>query len=188
MSVDFEQNAYDLACEREKAAAEHYDQAKQAYNESIEARQRAESNLSEGKRILNRFLEKEEKYRADFSLLLPPGEEALMRYVANYDVKEAISHLQKILDVVEAYCNSPMALNQIHGSYSYDMPDNYDKPSEKEKKFRREKAMDNTAEQMRKDRPSKMPNPDTISRCKVCGRPFAICRCKPSELPDVNPK
>jgi hypothetical protein len=188
MSVDYEQDAYDLACEQEKAAAEQYALAEQAYNESIEALQRAKSNLSEGKRLLNRFLAKEDKYRADFSPLLPPGEEALMRYVANYDVKEAISHLQKILDVVEAYCNSPMALNQIHGSYFYDQQDNYDKPSKKGKTFRREKAMEDTAEQMRKDRPRKMPNPDTISRCKVCGRPFAICRCKPSELPDVNPK
>lgn len=188
MSVDYEQQAYDLACEQEKAAADQYAMAEQAYKEAIEGLRRAKSNLSEGRRILNRFLDKEEKYRADFSLMLPPGEEALMRFMAKYDVSDAISHLQEILDVVSAYCNQPMVLNQSHGNYSYDQEDNYDKPSKKEKTIRREKAMGDAAEKMRRERSRKMPNPDTISRCKVCGRPFAICRCKPSDLPDVNPK
>jgi len=186
MSVESAQAAYDYACQIEQEAAERYSSAEQAYNESLDRLRTAESNLSEGERFFNRFKISEDHYRADYSLIAEPGAEALMRYVAQNDVRDAISKLTKILEVVSSYCNCPMAPGKAERNYCISGKDNYDRPSGKEQARRREKALEDAKEHLRKEGPRNKPNPSVQVRCKVCGRPFYICRCKPSVLPDVN--
>ena len=186
MSVESAQAAFDYACQFEREAADRYSLAKQAYNESLDRLRAAESNLSQGESVFNRFRISEDHYRADYSLIATPGAEALMRYVAKNDVKDAISKLTKILEVVSSYCDCPMVIGSAGRSYSYPGKDNYDRPSEKEQARRKEKALEDAGDRLRKDRPRDMPNPSMKVRCKVCGRPFYICRCKPSVLPDVK--
>ncbi len=175
--------AYEQLDRMEREAENRYYRAKEVYERCIEAVRKAESNLNEGKAILNAFLCCEDNYRAEYSLIYSPGGEALMRYVAKNDVRDSISHLEKILEVVSAYNSCPMSLG---GSQSSARLDNYQRPGKRAMERRREEAMDDAAYRMRKERPGRMPNPDTLVRCKVCGRPFAICRCKPSILPDVK--
>ena len=170
---------YSMECEAEN----RYYRAKEVHERCIEAVWKAESNLNEGRSILNKFLRCEDDYRADYSLIYQPGGEALMRYVANYDVRESISHLEKILEVVSGYYSCPMSLT---GGLSSGGQNSYQRPGKRAMQNRREEAMNDAAYRMRKERPGRMPNPDTLVRCKVCGRPFAICRCKPSILPDVK--
>jgi hypothetical protein len=189
MYVEEAQAAYDQACQYEREAENRLAEAKHAYQESIDRLRKAESDLDEGRGIFNRFRTSEDEYRADYSLIAIPGPEALMRNVAKYDVQEAVSHLQKILDVVSAYCDTPMVVGSSAGGYTGSGNDNYAPPTRREKERRMEKAMDDAGYRLRKDRPRKMPNPDILVRCKVCGRiPGLTCRCKPSVLPDVLKK
>lgn len=182
-SDDDDGGAYEQLYQMECDAENRYYQAKEEYERCIEAVRKAESDLDEGRSILNAFLRCEEDYRADYSLISLPGGEALMRYVAKNDVRESISHLNKILEVVSGYSSCPMSL--IGGPSSV-RQDNYQRPGKRAMERRREEAMDEAAYRMRKERPGRIPNPDTLVRCKICGRPFAICRCKPSILPDVK--
>ena len=186
MSVESAQAAYDHACQVEREAAGRYSSAERAYDESLDRLRKAESNLSEGECVFNRFQISEDHYRADYSLIAEPGAEALMRFVAKNDVREAISKLSKILEVVSSYCNCPMALGKAGKNYSYSGNDNHERPSEKQQARRREEALEDAGDRLRKERPWNMPNPNMQIRCKVCGRPFYICRCQPSVLPDVN--
>ena len=167
----------------EREAENSYFQAKEVYEQCIDAARKAESDLNEGRSILKAFLFCEDDYRTGYSLIYYPGGEALMRYVAKNDVRDSISHLEKILEVVSGYNSCSMSLG---GGLSSVRHDNYQRPSKKAMEHRRKEAMDETAYRMRKERPSQMLNPNTLVRCKVCGRPFAICRCKPSILPDVK--
>ena len=176
--------AYDQLYSMECEAESMYHQAKIAYEQCLEAVRRAENNLDEGKSILNEFYRCEDEYRADYSLIYSPGGDALMRFVAKKDVRDSIKHLQKIIDVVSEYCSCPMSLE---GRTSASVrTDTYQRPGRRAMELRREEAMDDVGYRMRRERPNKMPNPDTLVRCKICGRPFAICRCKPSILPDVK--
>ena len=182
-SEDDDGGAYEQLYRMEREAEDRYHQAKEDYEKSLDAVRKAQTNLDEGRSILNEFYRCDDDYRADYSLLSSPGGDALMRYIAKNDVREGIAHLEKILEVVSGYCSCPMSLGG--GSYS-GRPDNYERPGGREMALRREKAMDDVGYRMRRERSGGMPNPDTLVRCKVCGRPFAICRCKPSVLPDVK--
>ena len=186
MSVKLAKEAYEQACQFERDAQIRLEEAAKAYDMSLDRLKKAEEDLKEGRDIFNRFCISEDNYRADYSLLASPGPEALMRYVAKNDIQEAVAGLQSIIDAVSAYCDTPMEPGQSSRSYYYSGIDNYSAPSRREKERRMEKAMDDAGDRLRKDRPSKMPNPDVLVRCKVCGRiPGLTCRCKPSVLPDV---
>lgn len=185
MSVDSAQEAYDNACQNVEQATRDVEAAEAEYQQSLESLRLAENNLSEGRDILTSFRILEDNYRADYSLIHYPGEESLMRFLAKYDIKDAIDHLQKILDAVSEYCNCPMTLDRVGSSYSYNLQDNYNRPTEEEQRFRKEQAMDDTSYRMRKERPSNMSNPNTLVRCPRCGRPFHLCRCdKPKMFSD----
>lgn len=185
MSVDSAREAYDNACKNVEQAKQDVEAAEAEYQQSLVSLKQAEDNLSEGRDILTSFRILEDNYRADYSLIHAPGEEVLMRFLTKYDIKEAIDHLQKILDAVTAYCDCPMTLDRVGSSDSYDSHDNYDRPTEEEKRFRKEQAMNDTSYRMRKERPSNMPNPNTMVRCPKCGRPFLLCRCdKRKVFPD----
>lgn len=182
-SNEDDRGAYEQLYRMEREAENRYYRAKEKYEQCIEAVRKAESNLNEGISVLNAFLRCDDDYRADYSLIYLPGGEALMRYVAKNDVRDSISHLEKILEVVSGYCSCPMSLSS---NLSPVRQDNYQRPGKRAIERRREEAMGDAAYRMRKERPGRMPNPDTLVRCKVCGRPFAICRCKPSILPEVK--
>ena len=188
MDIEVAQAAYNQACQNEQAAKNRLEDAKKAYSASMDRLQKAEDNLAEGERILNKFLTSENYYRAGYSLIAPPGPESLMRYVAKNDVQNAVSQLQTIIDTVTAYCNTPMEPGQAARGYTYSGDDNFVTPTKQEKERRMEDAMDDAGYLLRKDRPRKMPNPDTIVLCKQCGRPPWTCRCRPSILPDVYQK
>lgn len=175
---------YSWLCKMEQEAKRRYYQARDIYNQCVDALRRAEKNLEEGRDILNAFCYNESYYRADYSPVNSPGGDAFMRYVAKNDVRDSILFLQRVLEVVSSYCSCPMSLNCA--GYVYDKQDNYNRPDKRTMELRREKAMADAGYRMRRERSGKIPNPDTLVRCKVCGRPFAICRCKPSILPDVN--
>ena len=185
MSVDSAQEAYDNACQDVEEATQHVEAAEAEYQQSLESLRQAENNLSEGRDILTTFRILEDNYRADYALTHDPGEESLMRFLIKYDVKEAIDHLQKILDAVTAYCDCPMTLDRVWSSQSCDYRDNYDRPTEEEIRFRKKQAMDDASYRLRKERPDNMPNPNTLVRCPKCGRPFYLCRCeKPKDFSD----
>lgn len=187
MSVESAQEAYDNACQYEEEAEKRYSEAKEAYDVALERKEKAENAFSEAKDLFIDFQIWVDNYRADYSLFHSPGEDALMRYVASDDVRDAILSLKKILDTVEAYCNCPMTLESVRSNDSYSHQDNHAQLSKEEKKYRREQAMENAFTHMQKERPRNMPNPDTLVRCKICGRPSQICRCrKGHEMPDVN--
>lgn len=188
MYVDEAQDAYDLACENEQQAENAYYVAEQRYEEAQKAVREAEQNLKRGEKILSRFNVIEANYRADYSLLYSPGAESLMRYVAKNDVKEAIVYLNKIIDTVSSYCGVDMFLGGTSISRTSDAHAEYFDPGERERERRRTKAMEDAADRMRRELPKNRPNPDTIVRCKVCGRPMAICRCKPSIQYDFDIK
>lgn len=187
MSVESAQEAYDNACQYEEDAEKRYSEAKEAYDDALERKKKAENDLSEAKDLFTDYRIWVDNYRADYSLFHCPGEDALMRIVAKDDVRDAILSLKKVLDTVEAYCNCPMTLEDLRGNYSYGQQDNHIQLSKEDKKYRRERAMETAFTHIQRERPNDMPNPDTLVRCKVCGRPFQICRCrKGHEVIDVN--
>lgn len=176
--------AYEQLYGMEREAENRYYRAKEAYEQCVAAVRRAKNNLDEGKAILDSFRYCEDEYRAPYSPLTNPGGDAFMRHMAEDDVRESITYLERILEVVWGYCSCPMSLDS--GGNVSPKPDLYRRPDKREMELRREKAMDDAGYRMRRERSGSMPNPDTQVRCKICGRPFAICRCRPSILPDVN--
>ena len=168
----------------EAEAESRYYQAKVKYEKCIEISRRAESDLKEGKSVLTDFQICEDNYRAEYSLVNNPGGDALIRYIAKNDVKESISALNTIIETVTGYWSCPMWLGDSgHSSVGRN---NYQSTDNSNEKIRREKAMENSEDKIRRNFPCERPNPNIQIRCKVCGRPFAICRCRPSILPDVK--
>jgi len=188
MTVDEAQAAYDCACQRAEEAENRYSLAREACDKCKKRLSDAEGMLSEGRDLFDRFRICEDHYRADHSLFSSPGPESLMRYVAEYGVRDAVARLQEILDTVSAYCACPMDIGHPKGSYSYpEGRDNYDRLSPSLMKIRRNEALQEAGNRFRKDRPGNVPNPDILVRCKVCGKPAVLCRCQPSVTPNIDP-